>query len=135
MFPDAQLRSEFRGIYSRFRQHSREMLASNSVGGYKTVRDKLIAHNELRKSPAGYDFFDDFKELNLKYGDERRLLETLRELVEDLLYLVRNIDFSWDTLFRQEEKNVCDFWEIGSIDGIPPHESSDASPSSKNAGN
>jgi len=124
--PEAELRSEFRGIYSRFTQHSREMLASNSVGGYKTVRDKLIAHNELRKSPTGYDFFDDFKELKLKYGDERRLLETLRELVADLLHLVRNIDFSWDTFFRQEEKRVCDFWEIESIDGTPLQETSGA---------
>jgi hypothetical protein len=135
MFPNAQLRAEFRGIYSRFRQKSREMLASHSVGGYKTIRDKLIAHNELRKSTAGYDFFGDFKELKLKYRDERRLLETLRELVDDLLYLVRNIDFNWDTFFRQEEKNVCDFWEIESIDGIPPQESSGASPGSKSAGN
>jgi hypothetical protein len=125
--PKAQLRSEFRGIYSRFMQQSGEMLASDSVGSYKTVRDKLIAHNDLLKSarrpiesalPAGYNFFDDFEKLKLKYGDERTLLETLRGLVVDLLTLVRNVDFNWDSFLGQEEKHVCDFWEIESIDGI-----------------
>src|SRR5713101_3556856 len=50
MGPKAELQSEFGGIYSRFMQQSEEMLSSHSVGSYKTVRDKLIAHNELRRS-------------------------------------------------------------------------------------
>jgi hypothetical protein len=55
-------------------------LSSQSVGGYKTIRDKLISHNELRLSqggPTGYDFYD-VKKVKLKYGDERRLLSKLQ---------------------------------------------------------
>jgi AbiU2 len=117
MGSESHLRSEFQRIYIGLKQRSEEMLNSTTVGGYKTIRDKLISHNELRKSPAGnYEFFD-VKESKLKYGEERKLLETIRAIVTDLLCLVRNTDFGWDTFFRQEEKTVCDFFGIESING------------------
>jgi AbiU2 len=93
------------------------MLSSHSIGGYKTIRDKLISHNELRRSRSsqtGYNFFD-VKEAKLKYGDERKLLETLQILVDSLLLIVRNIDFTWDTFFQNEDEVAGDFWQIGAV--------------------
>jgi hypothetical protein len=81
------------------------------ANGYKTIRDKLISHNELRPSPDGYSFFD-VKQAKLKYGDERQLLETLQVLVDHLLLIVRNVDFSWDSFFRNQEQVARDFWEV-----------------------
>ncbi len=72
----------FNGVYSEYLERAEELLSSHSVGGYKTIRDKLISHNELRPSTTGYDFFD-VKEAKLQYGDERKLLETLQLLVDD----------------------------------------------------
>lgn len=108
------VRISFNEAYEDFQKRAEEMLSSHSVGGYKTIRDKLISHNELRvsrQSTTGYDFFD-VKESKLKYGDERRLLETLQVLIDHLLLIVRNVDFSWDSFFRNKEQIVRDFWEL-----------------------
>jgi hypothetical protein len=69
---EATVRASFNRRYADYLSRADEMLSSHSVGGYKTIRDKLISHNELRPSPTsqtGYDFFD-VKDANLKYGDE-----------------------------------------------------------------
>jgi hypothetical protein len=111
---EKRVRASFNEAYEDFRNRAEEMLSSDSVGGYKTIRDKLISHNELRLSPhstTGYDFFD-VKNAKLKYGDERKLLETLQALIDHLLLMVRNIDFSWDSFFRNEERVARDFWEL-----------------------
>ena len=108
------VRISFNEAYEDFQKRAEEMLSSHSVGGYKTIRDKLISHNELRvsrQSTTGYDFFD-VKESKLKYGDERRLLETLQVLTDHLLLVVRNVDFSWESFFRNEKQVARDFWEL-----------------------
>jgi hypothetical protein len=110
----AELRVAFNQTYSDYEKRAEAVLSSHSVGGYKTIRDKLISHNELRLSPesrTGYDFFD-VKQAKLKYGDERKLVETLQLLVDDLLLIVRNVDFSWDSFFRNEERVARDFWQL-----------------------
>jgi hypothetical protein len=108
---ETEVRASFNRAYSDYEQRAEEMLSSHSVGGYKTIRDKLISHNELRQSATGYDFFD-VQDAKLKYGDERKLLETLRMLIDHLLLVVRNVDFSWDSFFRNEEKVAREFWEL-----------------------
>lgn len=106
--------ASFNEAYEDFQKRAEEMLSSQSVGGYKKIRDKFISHNELRLSPhsrTGYDFFD-VKHAKVKYGDERKLLETLKLLIDDLLLTVRNVDFSWNSFFEQEEQVARDFWEL-----------------------
>jgi len=48
----------------------------------------------------------------LKYGDERKLLETLQLLIDHLLLIVRNVDFTWDSFFEHEQQVARDFWEL-----------------------
>ena len=108
---EEEVRADFNRAYSDYERRAEEMLSSHSVGGYKTIRDKLISHNELRRSPTGYDFFD-VKNAKLKYGDERRLLETLQVLIKHLLIVVRNVDFCWDSFLENEEHVARDFWEL-----------------------
>lgn len=108
------VRASFNEAYEDFQKRAEEVLSSQSVGGYKKIRDKLISHNELRLSPesrTGYDFFE-VKHARVKYGDERKLLETLKVLIDDLLLIVRNVDFSWDSFFRNEEQVARDFWDL-----------------------
>lgn len=112
---ESELRSAFDETYRRFRKSSGELLSSHALAGYKTIRNKLIAHNELCESDAGYSFFD-IKVLNLKYGQERHLLEAAKEIFDDLDSLVRNASFSWDSFFEQETRDVCKFWDIETIE-------------------
>lgn len=89
------------------------MLASPSVGGYKQIRDKLISHNELRRKSNGYDFYD-VEDADVKFGDERKLLETLQVLLNDLLLIVRNTSNTWENFRDDFEKIARDFWGISS---------------------
>jgi HEPN superfamily AbiU2-like protein len=115
MATEAELRSEFKRIYRRFKDQSEEILSSTAAASYKRIRDKLISHNELKKSGDEYSFLD-IKPEKLKYGDEGKLLEKTRAAVDDLLTLVRNVDFSWQGSFDIATRAVCSFWEIESIE-------------------
>jgi AbiU2 len=104
------LRAEFRTLYARFSESADRMLSERVAGGYKTIRDKLIAHNELRKDGQ----FHDVKTEGLKYGDEHALLKTLKELVTDLMLIVRNTDIQsvWSSSPVYDRQMVSDFWEL-----------------------
>ena len=39
-------------------------------------------------------------------------METLQLLIDDLLLIVRNIDFSWESFFQNEEQVARDFWQL-----------------------
>ena len=63
-------------------------------------------------SPSGYDVFG-VKNVDLQYGDERKLLETLGCLVDHLLLIVRNTAFKgWDALVSDREQIAREFWEL-----------------------
>jgi hypothetical protein len=112
---EQELRTEFDEVYARFQENADAMLSSSEFEGFQTIRDKLIAHNELQKTDAGYQFFD-IKVLYLKIGQERKLLEVVRAIVDDLNLLVRNADAGWNSLFPIQEKDVCKFWGISKIE-------------------
>ena len=112
---EEELRLEFDETYRRFQDNSTKLLSSDALNGYVTIRNKLIAHNELQKTADGYDFFD-VRVLKLKYGKERRTLEMAREVLDDLDLLVRNSSFAWDSFLEQETKDVCKFWNIETIE-------------------
>jgi hypothetical protein len=110
---EAEVRADFNRAYSCYLQRAEEMLASPSVGGYKQIRDKLISHNELRRKSNGYDFYD-VEDADVKFGDERKLLETLQVLLNDLLLIVRNTSNTWENFRDDFEKIARDFWGISS---------------------
>jgi hypothetical protein len=112
---EEELRLEFDETYRRFQDNSTKLLSSDALNGYVTIRNKLIAHNELQKTADGYDFFD-VRVLKLKYGQERRTLEMARDVVDDLDLLVRNSSFAWDSFLEQETTDVCKFWNIEAME-------------------
>jgi HEPN superfamily AbiU2-like protein len=114
---EQKLRSEFDEVYARFQKNADELLSSSAFKGFQTIRHKLIAHNQLRKTDAGYEFFD-IKVLYLKYGEERKLLAAAQTIVDDLDLLVRNGCFDWYSFFQMQEKDVCKFWSIPKIEWL-----------------
>jgi len=52
------------------------------------------------------------KELGLKYGQERFLLEAARVVLADLNAVISDACFDWDGSFAIESKQVADFWDI-----------------------
>ena len=112
---EQELGSEFDEVYARFQKNAVKMMSSGARAGYRKIRNNLIAHNALLKTDAGYDSFD-IKDLGLKHGQERKLLEAVRTIVDDLDLLVRSHCFLWDSFFEIHEKNVCIFWKIPKIE-------------------
>jgi hypothetical protein len=114
-FGEAEVRADFDRAYSDYLQRAEEMLSSRSVGAYKQIRNKLVSHNALRpspQSPTGYDFYD-VKDAKVEIGDARKLLETLKVLVDDLLLIVKNVDSSnWDSIFQHEQEIVRNYGEL-----------------------
>ena len=105
-------RHRFRETHSRLVARAGALLSSPALAGFKTVRDKLVAHNELRQNPDGRYALYDIGNLNLKFGDERALLEQAREVVDGLNSVVRGVSFSWESFFEPEERDIRQFWEL-----------------------
>ncbi|HBA82653.1 MAG TPA: hypothetical protein DCZ95_01040 [Verrucomicrobia bacterium] len=106
---------KFAVLRERLFKTADEIVSSAALQGYARIRDKLIAHNELRKSGLGYEFFN-IRALKLKFGQERILIEKVKAVVDDLNSIVRNACFAWDSLFEMEIRDVCKFWEISEIE-------------------
>jgi hypothetical protein len=101
LLEEAEVRADFNQTYDDYLRRADEMLSSRAVGGYKKVRNKLISHNDPRF---------DVKDAKLKFGDERILLETLQVLTKQLLLIVRNTDFSWQSVLQREADIAQEFW-------------------------
>lgn len=109
------LRKKFKKTYDRMIKNAEDLLSSDILRGYKTVRDKVLAHNELRLVGSNYELFD-ISVLNLKFGQERIILDKAKEIIDDLNLLVRVASFSWDSFIDPETRAVCTFWSIKSIE-------------------
>ena len=116
---EEEWREKFRKDFDRLQKNTEKLLSSEALSKFKEIRDSRIAHNELRKTANGYEFFD-ISTLELKIGQERELLELLKEVVNDLNSVVRNAGFSWESFLEPETRDVCKFWDIESIepDGV-----------------
>ena len=75
---EKQSRLRFRKTYARLRKNSHALLDSPALKGFKMIRSKLIAHNELSFEVGRYELFK-ISVLKLKYGDERKLLEQAKK--------------------------------------------------------
>lgn len=103
---------EFVQRCQRIRRITAQMCKTNSLlARYATIRDKLIAHNEAHVESTGYSLFP-IKQLGLKYGQEKLLLESARVVIDDLNAVVLDKSFSWDDFFSLESRHVADFWDI-----------------------
>ena len=107
-------KAKFSSAFSETEKKADQLLRSSVLKRYYTVRNKLIAHNELRTGAGGYEFLDIGK-LGLKYGQEIRLLKRIREVVDGLNFIVRNASFDWDSFVLYEIRDAQEFWGISRI--------------------
>lgn len=110
-------RDKFKKTYDRMEKNAEELLSSGILSGYNTVRNKVLAHNELRLVDGSYELFD-ISLLKLKFGQEKIILEKAKDIIDDLNALVRGASFSWDSFIDTETRTVCEFWTINSIEQV-----------------
>jgi hypothetical protein len=112
----ARQRDRLRGIYKRLRSKISILKRSRALKDMRTVRNKMLSHHEAVEVEGELKLFD-LRTLNLKFGDERKILELAREIAIDLNSLVRGASFTWESYLNVEEQDVCAFWQIPSMDG------------------
>ncbi|MFI2810769.1 hypothetical protein [Microbulbifer zhoushanensis] len=78
--------------------------------GFLTIRDKITAHTEVQHVVDKYQPID-IGTLGIKWGDLKRAIEEMQELVESLNLLIRNSGFAWDQLDHELSKASENFWD------------------------
>lgn len=76
--------------------------------GIATLRDKVTAHTELRLVDGKYERAD--LAGVVKFGDERRFLEGIKDIVINLNLLVRQAGFIWDEFDEQVTGYASAYW-------------------------
>lgn len=82
---------------------------SKVLNSFLTVRDRVSAHTEVRYIADKYQLID-IGSLGIKWGDLKKTIGEIQELVEVIGYIVRNAGFAWELLEEQLTEASSGFW-------------------------
>ncbi len=99
----------FDKLYCELTELWAQLSTSSEMKAFKTIRDKVSAHTEIRLSADKYQSVDVSK-LGLKWGDLRKMVDTMQRIVELLGLLVRNAGFAWEMLDEQLDVASRNYW-------------------------
>lgn len=87
-------------------------LSTNPViKGFRTIRDKVSAHTEVRFRVDQYQRID-IGSLGIKWGDLGIMIDDMQKLVGLMTLLIRNTSFLWDTLDSHLSQASQGFWGL-----------------------
>jgi hypothetical protein len=104
-------RSEFDSLVERFRSAWGELRDSPTLKAFETLRDKVIAHNEIRHDGNKYRTFD-IASLGLKFGDLRTIVQSLEPIVDSANLVFRATSFAFDDSDQQLRSASERFWAL-----------------------
>lgn len=102
-------RARFDAAYSQAVTRYAELAASPSMTAFRTVRDKVSAHTEVRFVADKYQLVD-IATLDLKWSDLKTTISTMQDLVAALGLLIRGVGFAWEMLDEQLSRASIGFW-------------------------
>jgi len=105
----AELQARFDATWERLSNRWAALEGDGRLDGFKTWRDKLIAHSDLHHSHGEYQLTD-LSALGLKWGDLGDLITHLREVISDIQTLTRAAGFAWEMLDEQLQAAADGFW-------------------------
>lgn len=100
---------EFDETYDQAVRLWEEMESSPLLKGFRTIRDKVTAHTEIKLHNDEYKPVD-IGTLGIKWGDLQRIIVDMQQLVELIGRLTRDAGFAWDHLDRLLTAAGDDFW-------------------------
>ena len=103
-------RQLFDSLYEKVLKESAELLNSSALKGMKTIRDKLLGHNELKFQAGTYRFVEP-KDYRLKYGDEKVVLEKATLVFDDFFVLATQIYADWNEFKTMTKRDAEQFWK------------------------
>ncbi len=95
-----RLGTEFDAAWERLAAEWTELKGDQRLQGFKTWRDKLIAHADLHHKDGAYSLTA-LADLKLKWGDMKALLGEVRAVVDSVSTVTRASSFAWDMLDQQ----------------------------------
>ena len=104
-------RGKFDDLVKSFRAEWAALRDSPTLISFETLRDKVIAHNEVRHDGNTYRAFD-VASLGLKFGDLRDVVRVLEPVVDKANLVFRAASFAFDDLDRQLGAASQQFWGI-----------------------
>lgn len=107
---EAQRRVQFDELYCEATALWASLSTSEIIKSFKTIRDKVSAHTEVRLIADKYQFID-IGTLGIKWGDIKSTIDQMQRLVEIIGVLIRNAGFAWDALDAQLTRASKGFWE------------------------
>jgi hypothetical protein len=111
---EAERREEFDALCTALQRDWKELKKSPVLSSFRTIRDKITAHSEVRRGAEEYKRVE-IGSLNLKWRDVGAVIEELQALVNRINLVVRASSFSWRQLDEQLQKASVSFWEGGSV--------------------
>ncbi len=107
---EIQRRKKFRQILKRAKLRWKQFSSSDLAKSLRTIRDKFLAHWELRLTEKGYDTITP-KDVPFTWGSVKKAMLQIAPLVEDLDSLIRRSSFDWKSLDRMNRRNARAFWK------------------------
>jgi hypothetical protein len=107
---EAERRKQFDAIYAKLTSNWTELREAPAMDSFKTIRNKVTAHTELRLHVDEYKRVS-LGALGLKWGDLRDCVEQVQAMVEAVGLLVRNAGFAWNMLDEQLSSSASGFWD------------------------
>lgn len=109
---EAQRQTQFDELYCEAITLWASLSTSPTIKSFKTIRDRVSAHTEVRLIADKYQFVD-IGTLGIKWGDIKTTIEQMQRLVEIIGLLIRNTGFAWDSLDDQLKRASEGFWDAG----------------------
>lgn len=100
---------QFEDIFAKARDASDELAGSDFSQGFRTIRDKVTAHTEIRYVADTYQPVD-IATLGIQWRDLKRAIDLMQVLVDALGQLIRNAGFAWDYFDEQLTELRNNYW-------------------------
>lgn len=108
---ESERREQFDSLYADMRSRWMALEASPTLRSFRTVRDKVSAHTEIKYVADKYQPVR-IEDLGITRADLSTVINDLQEIVELLGLIVRNAGFAWDMLDEQLSRASRDFWAL-----------------------
>lgn len=102
--------AEFDRMYEEAGRLWKDMESSSLLKDFRTIRDKVTAHTEIKLHNDEYKPVD-IGTLGIKWGDLKRTIDAIQKLVELIGRLTRDAGFAWEHLDRLLKAAGNDFWQ------------------------
>ena len=111
---EAQRRAQFDELYCEATTLWAALSTNPTTKSFKTIRDRVAAHTEVRLVADKYQFVD-IGTLGIKWGDIKATIEQMQRLVEIIGLLIRNAGFAWNSLDDQLKHASEGFWGVDDV--------------------